>query len=156
MHFLLQALLPRQSLLPPQVQCCLHKFLLCQMVTRSAKHITSCDMMQGQAAMRCVQYRCVRMVWAAGFACRQHVDSSVIDAVGSIYPPADGTSAAAATIDNPDQRICDDIAAFVRSSTSITLSLCKKVSSTCSCWVIPGLGDAPRKLVQFWCSFGAS
>lgn len=30
-------------------------------------------------------------------------------------------------IDNPDQRICDDVAAFIRSSLALTLTLCRKI-----------------------------
>ena len=36
----------------------------------------------------------------------------------------------AAALDNPDQRICDDVGAFCRSSTSIALALVKKVMNS--------------------------
>lgn len=48
---------------------------------------------------------------------RQHADGSALAFTGSTQP----------AIDNPDQRICDDVGSFVRSSVSITLSLCKKI-----------------------------
>uniref|UniRef100_A0A7S3VHC6 ABC transmembrane type-1 domain-containing protein n=1 Tax=Dunaliella tertiolecta TaxID=3047 RepID=A0A7S3VHC6_DUNTE len=42
--------------------------------------------------------------------------------------PLGATSdASSSNLDNPDQRICDDVAAFVQSSTTITLALCKKL-----------------------------
>ncbi len=41
--------------------------------------------------------------------------------------PAANTSSSSSPIDNPDQRICDDIAGYVRSSTDIALSLVKKI-----------------------------
>ena len=36
----------------------------------------------------------------------------------------------AAALDNPDQRICDDVGAFCRSSTSIALALVKKIMNS--------------------------
>lgn len=38
-----------------------------------------------------------------------------------------GHSSGTGGIDNPDQRICDDVASFVRSSVSLTLSLARKL-----------------------------
>ncbi|KAG1676622.1 hypothetical protein FOA52_008751 [Chlamydomonas sp. UWO 241] len=38
-----------------------------------------------------------------------------------------GSGSASSTVDNPDQRICDDVGAFCRSSSSLTLALIKKV-----------------------------
>ncbi|KAF5833658.1 ABC transporter transmembrane region 2-domain-containing protein, partial [Dunaliella salina] len=37
------------------------------------------------------------------------------------------SDASSSNLDNPDQRICDDVGAFVQSSTTITLALCKKL-----------------------------
>ncbi|PNW87764.1 hypothetical protein CHLRE_01g001350v5 [Chlamydomonas reinhardtii] len=40
-----------------------------------------------------------------------------------------GSGGAAGGIDNPDQRICDDVASFVRSSVSLSLTICRKIFS---------------------------
>ncbi|KAG1670562.1 hypothetical protein FOA52_012134 [Chlamydomonas sp. UWO 241] len=46
---------------------------------------------------------------------------------GSSSSGVGGVGSASATVDNPDQRICDDVGAFCRSSSSLTLALIKKV-----------------------------
>ncbi len=45
----------------------------------------------------------------------------------SSSPPAPPASSGLGGIDNPDQRICDDVAAFIRSSLALTLTLCRKI-----------------------------
>ncbi len=56
-------------------------------------------------------------------------------------------------VDNPDQRICDDVAAFVRASTDICLSFVKKVIN---CVAFAGEVDWSTWHVRLWGFLGFS
>lgn len=88
----------------------------------------------------------------------EHVGAASGTSIAAALSTSASSSLGGGGIDNPDQRICDDVGSFVRSSVSLSLTVCRKIFSCVAFaggsygeyreWIMVSMGLDKRRIYE--------